>query len=519
MDDWDGPGPDDFSDLWTATIVLPHVARLNDDDMDFHFPEYDGRWSRQTRDAMEKFCAAGLELNTNWALTRQKWSCEGCGRWKGEIFRPSAGGILLAKLELHHDHMWERANRRPAELLGPDWKDFVRRGSTHVLETIRDLVTRFNDALVCSECNAADGVAKRRLGIDPRFSFAVDEIRQFVTAAPHVDHSIDFDKARVVWETEKSGFERRVALLEMLVDDLLAGCLQRRTEGMHPARPMWRRLDTDELLDKAFRDATRQTSEERLLGSVRSDFLTRSVQKDVAPARKARSTRKVVGPTDGEYASYVPRANPEKWAAAGEDWSCPCCGRGKRAVLRMSSKKQWSGSIRTLYQFEDLLDEDEIALRERLLPGFANEFHVARRREVDVCSDCAEIGPRLQQERRDVGEVHLTLQEMKSVLKEAVNHRRHEIDMDEAERLSRGNGRYLAAAQAMDAFESLKASFRTRIDHARRNPRFRRDIYIDLHFLLRVEHRMEDEQERKDVIRRIAELSASTDVCEAGSGS
>jgi hypothetical protein len=59
----------------------PARGRLNDDDIDFHFPEYDGRWSRQTRDALTKFSAGGLELNTNWALTRQKWSCEGC--WNG----------------------------------------------------------------------------------------------------------------------------------------------------------------------------------------------------------------------------------------------------------------------------------------------------------------------------------------------------------------------------------------------------------------------------------------------------
>lgn len=171
----------------------------------------------------------------------------------------------------------------------------------------------------------------------------------------------------------------------------------------------------------------------------------------------------------------------------------------------MSSKKQWSGSIRILYQFEDLLDEDEIALRERLLPGFENEFHVERRREVDVCSDCAEIGPRLQQERRDVGEVYLTAEEMKSVLEEVADHRPHEIDMDRAEKLSRGNSRYLAAARALEAFESIKASFRTRIEHARRFPEAKRGIFKDLDFLLRVQHRIDDPQERKTVIGRMAE--------------
>jgi hypothetical protein len=173
----------------------------------------------------------------------------------------------------------------------------------------------------------------------------------------------------------------------------------------------------------------------------------------------------------------------------------------------MSSKKQWSGSIRILYQFDDLEDGNEIALRERLLPGFENEFHVAQRREVDVCSDCAEIGPRLQQERRDIGEVYLTLEEMKSVLKEVVDHRRHEIDMDGAERLSRGNVRYLTASRALEAFESLKATFRTRIEHARLFPEMKRGIFEDLDFLLRVQHRIDDKQERKALIARMAELS------------
>jgi hypothetical protein len=502
MDHWKGPGDEDPSHLWTATIVLPHVGRLTDDDMEVYFPEYDGRWSTQTRDALERLGATGLELNANWALTRQKWSCDGCGRSKHEIFRKSGSGILLAKLELHHDHLWEQANRKPAQILGPDWRDKVPRGGPHVLETIRDLVTRFNDALVCSECNAADGAAKRRLGVDPRFSFAPAEIRRFVTAVPHEDHRIDLEKAREVCVEEKSGFDRRVALLDVLVDDLVAGRLQRRTEGMHPARPMWQRLDTEEVLDRAFREATQRTSTERLLGAVREDFLARSVQKDVV-RRKARLTFDDVEPTDQEYASYVPKANPAKWAAAGDDWQCPCCGRGKRAVLRLSTKKQWSGSIRIHYQFDDLQDEDEIALRERLLPGFKNDFHVARRLEVDVCSDCGEIAPRLQQERRDVGEVYLTIDEMKSVLTEVADHRRHEIDMDAAERLSRGNGRYLVAARALEAFESLKASFRTKMDFARRHPEARRRIFEDLDFELRVRHGIDDPRERAEIMKEI----------------
>lgn len=71
MDDWDAPDADDLSHLWSAIVVLPHVSRLNDDEMAAYFADFDGRWSRQTRDAMTKLDASGLELNANWALTRR----------------------------------------------------------------------------------------------------------------------------------------------------------------------------------------------------------------------------------------------------------------------------------------------------------------------------------------------------------------------------------------------------------------------------------------------------------------
>ncbi|WP_152970956.1 hypothetical protein [Rhizobium ecuadorense] len=87
--------------------------------MDYYFPDYDRRWSRQTKRAMEKFDTKRLELNSNWALENQIWSCPGCGRSKEEIFRKSSHGILLAKLELHHDHLWDEGLRRPEKLLGP----------------------------------------------------------------------------------------------------------------------------------------------------------------------------------------------------------------------------------------------------------------------------------------------------------------------------------------------------------------------------------------------------------------
>ncbi|MFK0204726.1 hypothetical protein [Agrobacterium sp. NPDC090283] len=74
--------------------------------------------------------------------------------------------------------------------------------------------------------------------------------------------------------------------------------------------------------------------------------------------------------------------------------------------------------------------------------------------------------------------------------------------MDEAERLSRGNGRYLDASRVLEAFESLKACFRTRIDHARRFPEPTRGVFDDLDFELRVRYGIGDARERAEIMRR-----------------
>jgi len=98
------------------------------------------------------------------------------------------------------------------------------------------------------------------------------------------------------------------------------------------------------------------------------------------------------------------------------------------------------------------------------------------------------------------------IEDMKSALTEVGDHRRHEVDMEKAERLALANRRLLAAARALDAFTSLKAVFQTKIAHAQRNPEARRLMFDDLDFLLRVEHRIDDQHERKALIGQMAEL-------------
>jgi hypothetical protein len=68
---------------------------------------------------------------------------------------------------------------------------------------------RFPPTVICAGCNAADYWAKRRLGLPQRFSFAPEEIRQFVRSTAHGPHRVDYDVARRLWE-EHAGAPTKV---------------------------------------------------------------------------------------------------------------------------------------------------------------------------------------------------------------------------------------------------------------------------------------------------------------------
>lgn len=59
---------------------------------------------------------------------------------------------------------------------------------------------RFPGTVICDQCNAADGLAKRKLGLPSDFSFSPTEIGRFIIATPYGKHKIDYDKARSVYD-------------------------------------------------------------------------------------------------------------------------------------------------------------------------------------------------------------------------------------------------------------------------------------------------------------------------------
>lgn len=124
----------------------------------------------------------GAHCRTLYRSLAEDWRCPGCARSKFEILRWSVRFPRSANrfedwvggYHTHHDHG-----------VGP-----IRYGQGG----------RFPDAVMCEQCNSADGTAKRKLGLPAAFSFAPHEIRQFVSATPHGFHDIDFRLAQAIFD-------------------------------------------------------------------------------------------------------------------------------------------------------------------------------------------------------------------------------------------------------------------------------------------------------------------------------
>jgi hypothetical protein len=135
----------------------------------------------------------GAHCHAIWKSLAEDWRCPGCQRTKFEILRwtrrkpPGASESFmgwLAAFHTHHDHGSDRFGVSPdgSFLIGP-------RGPR-----------RFEDAIICDHCNAADGTAKRKLGLPAEFSFSAVEIGEFVTATPHAGHVLDYDAAQAIYD-------------------------------------------------------------------------------------------------------------------------------------------------------------------------------------------------------------------------------------------------------------------------------------------------------------------------------
>jgi rubredoxin len=442
--------------LWLVELAFWRPSALTDEEMESSFPDRDGRWSGQTKAALLKHGAKGLDLNQNWALVEQNRSCPVCRRSKVDIFRLSSRGILLANLEEHHDHLRDYVGSRGRSMFGDRWSAELPPGSAEIADTVKHLVSSFSHELVCSECNAADGKAKLMMKdvIPSYFSFSPAEIRTFIEPVPNADHRINEERLKGTWRSCETSVKARTDLIDQALRMIHAGQLHRE-RGTSSHRRIQRLFDPQFQLYKAFLRESDRDQRGLELAQTTDEFLARSVQKDspvLAPRTKATSL--AVGPTDAEYAAYCDAVSLRRWREAGKDWSCPICYREKRQLLRKSGSRKWTGGIRDLVQPIPETDPVVIEHRRRTLPGFSHIFVIQGSQSTSICSDCAEVTPQMKSRRRDLTDIYLGLDDLKSCIRNVTSHAPHDVDWEEAARRAQTNQ---AMAPAWEAYWKHRA--------------------------------------------------------------
>lgn len=437
---------------WSVSLSFWRPLQLTDDEMEVFFHKYDGKWSEQTKAAIQRHKAVGLDLNQNWALIDRLWSCPVCKRQKADIFRVSSRGILLANLEEHHDHLRDFVNRRAREIWGTEWPRNAPIGTAHILDHLENVVSSFSHELVCWDCNSADGAikAQSRGKIHDYFSFSPKEIAEFITVRTNAPHQIDFAKAEESWARLRPSFQARLDLIDNVLSLVQTGAIS-YDRGSPWYRVTQRKFEPQSQLYHAFLYATDKDERRQELLRVLNEFTARSVQKDSATLvpKTIKNAKSVQTPTQQEYDEYCDPVSSRTWREVSEDWACPVCGRNKREIVRKSKSGKWSGGVREHFQPVLEIDATALSARRRLLPGFRNTLVMRDSEVILICSGCQDVATQLKQRRRDIADQFLYVDDLRACLKEIAPHAPHDVDWDEAIKRVQAN---VAVGSAWDAY-------------------------------------------------------------------
>jgi hypothetical protein len=186
-------------------------------------PWLDGEASPETQAIAEAMGAVGFALNRWWVITPTWWSCPSCKRSKPEIARINHRGELMGEMHAHHDHVGDFLINRFHEVSGSRHDTVADGDSKLFLYRAVELVSAFDETVICADCNTADAKAKRMVGTHRDFSFSPQEISRFVKATPNRDHRIDEDTAWSIWQDSQPAFTTRLRFIERLVELAVCG--------------------------------------------------------------------------------------------------------------------------------------------------------------------------------------------------------------------------------------------------------------------------------------------------------
>lgn len=292
----------------------------------------DGVMSPLTRELAVRFGAERVDMTFGWACTPVDWVCPACGRTKPEIVRLNTNGDLMCRLVEHHDHMkdlvkaeFERQCKLQKTLVADE---FARRFATRASQ----MISAYDNAIICDDCNAADPKAKGAVGTHKDFSFSPQEIRRFVRPRPNVPHEIDAEEASRIWQVNEETFALRLKIVK-------------RIAGIAATNTHWyQELPYGERAETVYRHAEylqRQYGVPGALYELTGDK-RRLPSPDLGAWRRVKHKIQCAGPRPEDVAYLAKVSFSRQWSAVDESWRCPSCDRTKHETVRKSNKGDWT---------------------------------------------------------------------------------------------------------------------------------------------------------------------------------
>lgn len=293
---------------------------------------FDGVDSPATRELMTRFDATGVDMTKWWAWTSPNWECPACGRTKSQIVRLNANGHLMCRLVEHHDHMKDllegefEAQCKQQSSIGADER------SKRFAERSAQMISAYDNTIICDDCNGADPKAKKMVGAHPSFSYSPFEIRRFVLVKNNEPHEIDASVAKQIWEENKRTFELRLKIVKRVAE------IAATDEHWYQEIPVPNRAGTVKKVAKNI-DANYGSLGViyELTGSGK-----RNLDVDASKWRTEPKEFNVSIPTAKDIEYALKMGLSRQWDRVSDDWACPVCQRPKARTLRKSNKGKWT---------------------------------------------------------------------------------------------------------------------------------------------------------------------------------
>jgi rubredoxin len=211
-------------------------------------------------------------------------------------------------------------------------------------------VSAHDPTVICSDCNEADVKAKKMVGAPSPFSFAPADIGRFIVPAPQSSHRIDRDVLSDLWSRRSKLFDRRVRMIRRLVEFTLS--------EEHWYQPSDHRDRPDSIAGRAATvlvNLAGRSHPEMPHPSSRLEAYLRATAAPVVSGTTSRTwrnhrSRVLTHPPDHNTVAAVAGTSPF-WHSVPDDWCCPCCARGKRAIIQPSGSSKATFTTDTRRQY------------------------------------------------------------------------------------------------------------------------------------------------------------------------